>query len=98
MYLFGTDYYIHEQGLGSTHKHIDIYQSGVAWVNKAKAIEKKQPWKERKIIFSVNEHNVEPLVIMEDCDNGKRVNDVHHVISAPFIINVIKKGEDATYE
>lgn len=93
MYLFGTDYHIHEGGLGSTHKHVDIYESGVALVNKAKAIEKKQSWKERKIIFAFNEHGVEPLVIMEDCDNGKKVHDVHYVISAPFFINVIKKGE-----
>lgn len=93
MIIHGTDYHIHEGGLGSTHICIDLYKSGVAWVNKTRAIEKKETWKERNISFTFNECGVEPLVIMEDKTATDRSLDVHHVISAPFKINIIEKGE-----
>jgi hypothetical protein len=99
MYLFGTDFYIHEQGIGSTHKHIDLYKSGVAWVNKAKAISDKRKHQERDITFEIDWRDAGVLKIKskeERLVHGKpeKKEIILHVISQPFCINVIEEGEE----
>ena len=85
--LKGTDYYLKPIGLGSVHQTIDLYKSGVAWVNKAKAIEEKKTYPERKVLLMIDSRYAGALMIKVDGKEDK-------VVTPPFIINFIEKGEE----